>query len=61
MTVRHEFSNLMNLISKHLVPVYVAEHVFANKDKIADAMQATGTYSFKTPTGETIEVRIDNV
>lgn len=58
MTVRHKFSDLMNLISNAAVQPFVAEHVFANKDKIAMAMADDKVYAFRSPTGETIEIRL---
>lgn len=59
MIITYKFSTLMNLISEALVPPYIAEHVFANKDKIADSLEKEGSYSFTTPTGETIKVGLD--
>ena len=59
MTVRHELSNLMDLISQALVPPFIAEHIFANKDKIANAMSKNEVYRFASPTGEAIEIRMD--
>ena len=59
MIVRHTFPNLMDLISGALVPAYIAKHVFSNKDKIADAMSSGKPYLFSSPTGETIEIRMD--
>jgi len=59
--IRHKFPALMDLISQALVPAYIAEHIFANKDKIAAAMQEGKIYSFNTPTGETIEIEWENV
>ena len=59
MTIRHTFSGLMDLISRALVAPAIAEHVFANKDKIAETMGNDKLYSFLSPTGETIEIRMD--
>lgn len=59
LTIRLTFSGLMGLISQALVAPAIAEHVFANKDKIAEAMGNDKTYSFLSPTGETIEIRKD--
>ena len=59
MVVRHTFTGLMDLISNHLVPPFIAEHVFAHKNEIADAMQQGEPYQFKSPTGEIIRVEWD--
>ena len=59
MTIRHTFSDLMGLISQALVAPAIAEHVFANKDKIAEAVGNYKPYSFLSPTGEIIEIRMD--
>ena len=59
MTIIHKFSVLTELIASALVPSFLAEHVFANKDRIAEALQKDKTYSFRSPTGETIQIDWD--
>lgn len=59
MTIRHNFSNLMEAVRQAAVQPFIAEHIFANKDKIAKALQDNKSYSFNSPTGETIEIQWD--
>lgn len=59
MTIRYSFSNLIRLISNAEIPAFIAENVFANAKKFVEAMATDQVYTIKSPTGETIEIRMD--
>lgn len=51
------FPDLIDLISKALVPAPIAEHVFANQDKMAESFKKDKLYTFTLSTGEIVEIK----